>query len=236
MKKFEEEFGECSRISRREVFTIFGSLGAMVLVNLVASNDARADERPAHCVLTPQLTEGPFFIDEHLNRSNVVEGQQGLPLKLDLTVYNANSCVPLPGVQIDIWHANALGVYSDIAGLGSSNQRFLRGYQVTDREGKVSFATIYPGWYPGRTPHIHLKARISNAAGNKNLEATTQLFFDDAVTDSVYGGNAPYNTRSARHTRNSEDGIYGGQSGLLAVLKGSATSGYTGTFAIGMSA
>jgi protocatechuate 3,4-dioxygenase beta subunit len=234
MKRFEGRF-ENTLISRRDAFAIFGSFGAAILVTLVARRNVYANEAPYECVMTPQLTEGPFFIDERLNRSNVVDGQPGLPLNLNITVYNANSsCSPLPGVQIDIWHANASGLYSDIAGLGSSGQTFLRGYQITDKNGKVSFATIYPGWYPGRTPHIHLKARMLNAAGNKNLESTTQLFFDDALSDSVYAGNAPYNTRGSRHTRNSEDGIYGGRTSLLAALKGSASSGYTATFGIGI--
>jgi protocatechuate 3,4-dioxygenase beta subunit len=213
--------------NRRQILFIFGAAGAASVFGF----SVWPDERKSRCVITPLLTEGPFFVDEKLNRSDVISGQPGLPLNLEISVYTASSatCAPVAGAQIDIWHANAAGYYSDVDGATSEN--FLRGYQVTDPNGKVSFKTIYPGWYPGRTPHIHLKARMFNTNA-QTLDATTQLFFDDAISDAVYAANAPYNNRGTRHTRNANDDIYGGHTSLLTALKGSPHSGYTGYISI----
>jgi len=221
---------EDRRFNRREVLVMFAATGA--LMALGASGES------SKCILTPELTEGPFFVDEKLNRSNIIAGQQGLPLNLNINVYNANSqaCSPIHDVHVDIWHSNAQGIYSDVNFLGSAGESFLRGYQVTDSNGKVTFQTIYPGWYMGRTPHIHLKARVFNGSGEEAVEATTQLFFDDSISDQVYASNAPYNNRGGRRLRNSQDGIYGGRSSLLVPLKGSVTKGYSGTISIGISA
>ena len=227
---------DVTQMSRREMLVMFASAGAIMIVG-IGGVDA-AGSKNGNCIITPQLTAGPYFVDEHLNRSNIVGVQPGLPLRLNIKVYNANNsaCAPLPGVHVDLWHSNGAGIYSDVANLGSAGKTFLRGYQVTDTDGMVSFNTIYPGWYKGRTPHIHLKTRMFNATGNQTLEASTQFFFDDAITDDVYAKNSPYNTRGARHIRNPEDYFYGGKTSLLVPLKGSATSGYTGAISIGISA
>jgi protocatechuate 3,4-dioxygenase beta subunit len=236
-------------MSRRTALRLIAAVGAATLVGCGEGDDASEDTATsaattattasgatASCVLTPTLTEGPYFVDERLNRSDITGGQAGLPLRLNISVYNANTaaCSAIAGVQVDVWHANGTGAYSDIAMLGTTGQTFLRGYQVTDANGTVAFTTIYPGWYMGRATHIHLKARIFNAAGNTTLEATTQLFFDDSVTDSVYANNAPYNTRGARDTRNAQDNIFNGNTILLLALTGSSTAGYTGAMTIGI--
>lgn len=192
------------------------------------------DAAAAQCVVTPQLTAGPYFIDEHLNRSEIAAGQPGLPLNLNIEVLDSKTCSPLKDVQIDVWHANAAGIYSDIAGLGSGGEKFLRGYQVTDQNGRVKFRTIYPGWYMGRTTHIHVMARRFNASHDQTLEASTQFFFDDTLTDTVYR-TTPYNKREERHTRNADDGLFGNRSTLLLPLKGSLTSGYDAKVSIGIS-
>jgi len=225
-----------SQITRRTVLGMLGSIGVVSIVGrLEGASGANAGS--PNCVLTPQLTEGPFFVDEKLNRAEISDGQAGLPLRLNIYVYDANSsaCGAVPGAQIDIWHTNGKGIYSDVPGLGSAEQTFLRGYQITDKNGNVSFTTIYPGWYYGRTSHIHVKARTFNAAGNETSEASTQLFFEDRITDAVYASNLPYNSRPARDTRNSQDGIYGGRTGLLLKLTGDTRSGYVGAITIGIS-
>jgi protocatechuate 3,4-dioxygenase beta subunit len=107
-------------------------------------------------------------------------------------------CPPLQGVQIDVCHCHAGGLYSDEQANGTLGQTWLRGYQVTDANGNVSFTTIYPGWYSGRTIHIHLMARYYDSEGNTTYEFTTQLYFDDAISDIVLA-NAPYNTRGNRN-------------------------------------
>jgi hypothetical protein len=118
--------------------------------------------------------------------------------------------VPAGGVQVDIWHSDVNGEYSDVPGMDQSDTRgedFLRGYQVSDANGRVFFNTIYPGWYQIRAPHIHLRARVYDAAGNVTYNYVTQLFFDDAFTDRIYA-RPPYNARGAHPTRNGNDGIY----------------------------
>ena len=167
------------------------------------------------CVLSPAMTEGPFFVDEELNRSDVTAGAEGVPLRLELSVVAARrDCAPLAGVRVDIWHANAHGEYSDVGAMRGRN--FLRGYQVSDASGKVVFRTTYPGWYPGRAVHIHVKTPA----------LTTQLFFDEAVTERVIAV-PPYNTRGTRFTRNARDGIFrDGRSGSLLVDLSPRDTGY----------
>jgi protocatechuate 3,4-dioxygenase beta subunit len=131
---------------------------------------------------------------------------------------------------VDIWQCDAEGVYSDTSELGfqTVGQKFLRGYQVTDENGLVNFTTIYPGWYEGRAVHIHFKMRT-----NDGYDFTSQLFFDDALTDDVFA-QAPYNSRGERHLRNGDDGIFnnsGGQT-LLAVNK--VDTSYVATFDVAL--
>ncbi len=198
------------------------------------------------CVVRPALTEGPYFVDERLNRSDIRSDpsnntvKDGAPLKLRFNVsrVSGSACSPLAGALVDIWHCDALGSYSDIAsGAGQSNtsgQKFLRGYQITNSAGAVEFTTIYPGYYPGRTVHIHFKIRLFDGQ-TRTFEFTSQLFFDDTLTDQVFT-QAPYNTKSARGTRNNNDGIYnGGGSQLLLSLVSDVQGGYTGNFDIGLS-
>lgn len=165
-------------------------------------------------VATPSLTEGPYFVDEKLERADIrvdpTDGsaQAGLLLLLGFNVSRMDNGAlsPLTGAYVDVWHCNALGLYSDEQANGTAGKKFLRGYQVTDANGSVQFTTIYPGWYSGRTVHIHVKVRMY-AGNQKSYEFTTQVFFDDSMTDTVFA-QAPYNTRGARNTRNSNDGIY----------------------------
>lgn len=200
------------------------------------------------CVVAPALTEGPFFVDERLNRSDLTAGTSepfvinGLPLHLKLGVYtvNGNACSPLAGAQVDVWHTSAEGVYSDEASgaIQSKNtvgETYLRGYQISDQNGTVEFRTIYPGWYMGRTIHIHLKVRIFSASGQQAFEFTSQLFIDDAINDIALA-NAPYNTRGQRTVRNANDGIYGtgGSQLTLDLQPASEGVGYLGTFTIGL--
>lgn len=180
----------------------------------LATNSATPIGSPsaaAQCVLTAALTEGPFFVDEKLNRADIrtdpVTGavSSGIPLALTFNVSRVanNACTPLTGAYLDVWHCDSTGTYSDVSG---SSQRFLRGYQITDANGVAKFTTIYPGWYSGRAVHIHFKLRLY-AGSTRSYEFTSQFFFDDALTDSVYAAS-PYSSRGARNVRNSNDGIY----------------------------
>ena len=190
------------------------------------------------CVLSPAMTEGPFFVDEGLNRSDVTAGAthaavtEGVPLLLEVAVVGARSgCAALAGVRVDIWHADANGDYSDVG--AQRGRQFLRGYQVTDASGKVAFRTIYPGWYPGRAVHIHIKAR-KNGATYHFSEFTSQLFFDDGVNEKVMA-QAPYNTRGTRFVRNARDGIFRARSAIVVELVPEA-KGYLGKATLGLDA
>ncbi|PWJ90700.1 dioxygenase-like protein [Mesorhizobium loti] len=129
------------------------------------------------CAITPEVTEGPFYFDPKLERADVTEGKKGIALAVRLQVVDAG-CRPLAGARVDIWHCDAQGAYSGYPGQGdgrdvdTSGQTFLRGWQKTDARGIVSFATIYPGWYRGRTTHIHFKVFPDDRS-----VMTGQLFF-----------------------------------------------------------
>jgi protocatechuate 3,4-dioxygenase beta subunit len=157
------------------------------------------DDAPS-CALTPELTEGPYYFDADSIRSDIREDRDGVRLRLAVRVRDAESCDPLPNAVVDIWHCDAGGVYSGFeAGEG---ERYLRGAQVTNRDGIVEFTTVYPGWYQGRTVHIHAKVHL-----DRTTVLTTQLFFDDDVTDEVYA-QRPYTDRPDRDQRNDSDGIF----------------------------
>ncbi len=188
------------------------------------------------------MTEGPYFVDERLNRSdirvNTADGavKAGVPLQLTLRVLQVSGrgCAPLAGAMVDIWHCDALGVYSDVVdrSFNTVGQDFLRGYQITDANGVVNFTTIYPGWYPGRAVHIHFKVRSANAAG-QNYEFTSQFFFDDGLSEQVFM-RAPYSSKGSGFLRNANDGIYrsgGDQTTLTLTPDG---DGYRATFDIGL--
>ena len=161
----------------------------------------------APCLLTPEQTEGPFYLSADLERRDLTEGRPGHALRLGLQVVDAE-CVPVPGAVVDVWHADAVGDYSafvdgsyaDEAGEGTT---FLRGSQVANDEGIVEFATVYPGWYPGRAVHVHVKAHLDGAT-----VLTSQLYFPEDLTDEVHA-EGPYADRGTRDTRNEDDGIAG---------------------------
>jgi protocatechuate 3,4-dioxygenase beta subunit len=174
------------------------------------------------------MTEGPYYVEGDKVRRNVTEGRPGVPLALRLTVVDVSSCKPIRNAAVDIWHCDAGGVYSGTSVQSTQDRAFLRGFQRTDRNGLALFRTIYPGWYPGRAVHIHLKVYIGG-----NTVHTGQLFFPDALTDAVYR-RAPYNRRPGRDTRNASDSIYrnGGSRSLLRIAR--SGKGYVGRITMGV--
>jgi uncharacterized protein (TIGR03437 family) len=223
-----------SMINRRRALALFGGAGVAAIM--------RADTA---CVASsPAMTEGPYWIEEKLFRSDIRTdpatgvARPGVPLNLSINVQNA--CAPLAGALIDIWHCDASGLYSDEAAfnpgggtgtVSTAGQKFLRGYQITDDAGQVKFLTIYPGWYSGRTIHIHVRVRTySGATVLDNF--TTQLFFDDTISNAVLS-QAPYTRSTSRDTTNARDGIYGGATGMLLNLTKTDTA-YDGAITIGV--
>ncbi|HET6196573.1 MAG TPA: intradiol ring-cleavage dioxygenase [Acetobacteraceae bacterium] len=200
------------------------------------------------CVVKPELTEGPYFVDDQLDRSDIrgepSDGsvREGVPFALTLNVSQlANgACTPLSGARVDVWHCDALGVYSGVADFASPTstigQTFLRGYQTTGDDGAVHFTTIYPGWYPGRAVHIHFKIRTVGTNGSA-YEFTSQFFLDDALSDQVFT-QSPYTAKGGTRMRNTADGIYssGGDQLLLNATPASTSEGdgYAVTFALGL--
>jgi protocatechuate 3,4-dioxygenase beta subunit len=184
------------------------------------------------------MTEGPYFVDEKLNRSDVRSdpsdgsARPGIPLRLAFRVSQLGSaaCAPLAGALVDIWHCDALGVYSDVE--QAKGKKFLRGYQVTDANGLAQFTTIYPGWYQGRATHIHFKIR-NDPASQPGFEFTSQLFFDDALNDRVYT-QPPYAARGPNTMRNAQDGIYQGGGDQLLLQPAQDADGYAAAFDIGL--
>ena len=172
------------------------------------------------CVLSPELTEGPYYVAREAVRRNITEGKPGTPLRLHLTVVSASTCKAIKGAAVDVWHADASGVYSGVAGQTGT---FLRGIQKTDHNGLAVFDTIYPGWYRGRAVHIHVKVHLSGSVVH-----TGQLFFPDALTSKVYA-HAPYVTRGAPDINDAADSIYrnGGSTSMLEVAERGA--GYLGS-------
>ena len=223
-----------SRITRRGSLLKLGGLAVAALGAGAWKAAAEADGAgPAAvasgavtCVLAPEQTEGPYYVPSAKVRRNVTEGKPGTLLILQLRVVDASSCKAIKGASVDIWHCDANGVYSGVQG---SSGTFLRGIQKTDAHGLATFKTIYPGYYPGRTVHIHVKVHLGG-----NVVHTGQLYFPDTTTDAAYKA-APYASRPARAMRNAGDSIYrnGGKRSQLTVRKRSA-GGYLGTIAMGV--
>jgi protocatechuate 3,4-dioxygenase beta subunit len=178
--------------------------------------------RAGTCTLTPGTIAGPTWFDAHAVRSDIRDGRPGTPLDLAFRVVHAGPCTPVPNAVVDLWQCDAGGVYSGFAGASpgqggtrdgvdeygddesaaTTAEHFLRGTQVSDADGVVQFATVYPGWYPTRTAHLHVKVHLDGST-----VLTGQLFFDDAVTDGVYAGQ-PYTEHPSRDTRNDGDPFF----------------------------
>lgn len=229
---------------------LFGTwAGKMVLKTAGAASAARGAAMPSQsvpaCVVTPQETEGPYFVDELLYRTDVRSDpasgavKDGVPVRLGFQVSQvggAGACAPLAGAVVDIWQCDALGVYSDVSdpGFNTKGQKFLRGSQTTDGNGYAEFLTIYPGWYRGRTVHTHFKVRTDPLA-QTGYEFTSQLYYDDALTDAVQA-QPPYAAKGMRDMRNADDGIFrqGGDQLLLELQPGDDGTSYSTTFAVGV--
>ena len=250
-------------LSRREILALFGASGAAAFLaactpsggtgatpvptgaatagssatavaTASATAAAVATALPA-CVVAPELTEGPYYLDVDLERSdirsNTSDGSvvEGATLTLEWLVSQADgsACIPMADVVVDVWHCDALGVYSGVSG---DSGNFLRGFQRTDTNGKAPFTTIYPGWYSGRAVHIHFKIRTDPDA-SAGFEFTSQLFFDDEFSKGVYTSGV-YAQKGAQDVPNASDGIYeqSGGATLLAVTE--EGDGYKATFPI----
>jgi protocatechuate 3,4-dioxygenase beta subunit len=228
---------EARLLTRRSSLLRLGGLaGAVVGGSAFALERAtEADAGPAavaqglvSCVLAPEMTEGPYYLDGDKVRRDMREGKPGVPLTVRATVLDVSTCKPIKGVAVDLWHCDASGTYSGFAQEGTEGDTFLRGIQRTDKNGVAVLKTIYPGWYAGRTVHIHVQVHVGGSVVH-----TGQLFFPDKLTDVVYK-RAPYSKRPGRTTRNANDSIFvnGGSRSIMRLTKSS--SGYVGSIAMGV--
>jgi protocatechuate 3,4-dioxygenase beta subunit len=232
-------------LRRREAFLALAGLG------LTGARGARVSgalgtpgaDAATTCVLSPEVTEGPYWIDNSLTRRDITENRPGLPLELVLTVQNAKTCAPIKGADVEIWHCDAGGVYSGYES-GSAgapggqhaaptdSDRFLRGHQKADAHGRARFLTIVPGWYSGRTPHIHLKVHVGGSVVH-----TGQLFFDEKTTAAVYR-HSPYKSHGQPDTSHAEDMIYAQAGRSRATLRlarrSNGRKGYRGSITLGV--
>jgi len=228
------------RCNRRQLLRFAGSTAALAMAPELYAQDAAAGS--TLCVVKPEQTEGPYFVDNKLLRGDIrsdpadsaLKPGATLQLTLRLSAVNASLCSPLAGAIVDLWHNDARGEYSDVRDRRYDNRgkQFLRGYQITDGSGVVNFTTIYPGWYPGRTVHIHFKVR-TDPAERRGFEFTSQLYFDDALTDEVHL-MAPYANNGKRDTRNDDDRIFrrGGRDLMLHLRREGDL--FAGTFELGL--
>lgn len=177
------------------------------------------------CRITPRTTEGPFYFDPRLVRADITEGRPGAALRLRLQIVDAD-CRPLEGARVDIWHCDAIGQYSGYPGQGDDNadlsgEAFLRGTQMAGADGIVAFRTIYPGWYPGRTPHVHFTVLIREAE-----LLTGQVFFPDDASAEVFAAHDAYRNRGGeQRTFNRNDGIArrAGDASIARIVDGGGT-------------
>jgi protocatechuate 3,4-dioxygenase beta subunit len=230
------------RLTRRDSLLKLGGLAATAVgaaawqLEAPSAADGAALGGPAGvasglvaCVLAPEQTAGPYFLEGDKLRRDVRDGKRGALLTLRTTLVDVSTCKPIRGAAVDIWHCDANGVYAGVAAQNTVGLRFLRGIQRTDASGVAVFKTIYPGYYSGRTVHIHVRVYLGGSVLH-----TGQLYFPDALTDAVYK-RAPYSRRPSRATRNANDSLYrnGGRKSTLAVAR--SGDGYVGRITMGVS-
>ncbi|MFE2062440.1 intradiol ring-cleavage dioxygenase [Streptomyces sp. NPDC059467] len=241
-------------VGRRTVLVATGTTAAALAVGAAVSAEAPAaaaapNVQPAAaaavCTLTEEQTEGPYYLDGALVRTNITEGKSGIALSLALTVVNS-ACTVIPNALVEVWHADALGEYSGYVGNNghseSDDGTFLRGGVLTNSSGVANITTIYPGWYRGRCIHIHVKVHTGvtltsdgSFSGGTTVH-TGQLFINETITTAV-AKVSPYSTNTVTRTTLSGDSIYdgGGASSGLMTVTGSTSAGYTGTLTLGVS-
>jgi protocatechuate 3,4-dioxygenase beta subunit len=231
-------------LTRREAVALLGSAGALVWLGRSPVDASARPVRSSACVVRPAMTPGPYYVDEKLDRSDIrsdpsdgtVKPGALLLLTLNVSRITKGGCAPLAGAIVDLWHCDAEGVYSDAVDpkyFDTTGKKFLRGYQRADANGAVTFTTIYPGWYPQRTPHIHYKIR-SPASAERPWEFVSQVYFDEAMNDRIYA-QPPYAAKGKRTVSNLKDRIYqesGGRQSMLTVVP--AKEGYSAGFDVAL--
>lgn len=234
-------------LSRREALGMLGIAGAAATLGCGSGSSASptatsttatggsGSAAGSACAPTPTETIGPYPSLTNFIRSDIREGRDGLPVSLTILVVNTNnSCGPVANASVDIWQCDASGHYSEYsqAGYNGTGQTFLRGIQITDASGRVSFTTVFPGWYQGRATHIHVEVKV-----NGSVAKITQLAFPENVTAAVYASGV-YASRGQNPTSLGQDMVFadGVSSELATITGGDSTSGYSATFTVALAA
>jgi protocatechuate 3,4-dioxygenase beta subunit len=224
--------------------TTTGATGTGTTSTSTTTTTTTTTTAPTTDTVTPEGEIGPYFADDSasgFNRSNILsnldgtDSQTGVPLTLTVFVFDSeNGNAPVEGSQVDIWQCNPEGIYSDEASENSTTETWLRGYQLTDATGQVQFVTILPGWYAGRTTHIHLRVRSSYSEASSTTDGTntTQVFFAQSIIDELAQSISPYSAEGTNPTTNASDRVYAQQTlgENQLTLAGDVTSGFTATF------
>jgi protocatechuate 3,4-dioxygenase beta subunit len=243
-------------ISRRQAIGILAVAGAGAMLGCGGGKAATSTSTTTtststtgsstSCTVTPEGEEGPYFVDDSatgFNRSDIrsnLDGsntQSGIPLTLSIYVYDSeNSCAAMSNVQVDIWHCSASGIYSAEDVESTTGETWLRGYQLTDANGLVILVTIIPGWYSGRTTHIHLRLRSTYDSTSTGGTNTTQLFFPQDTIDTISTTISPYSAEGTNPTTNATDHVFTGEvdGANVLTLSGDTTNGYTATAKINL--
>jgi len=216
-------------MNRKDFFKNGGlGLGAIIAIPSVIASCTKENIDPDACAVSPEETAGPFPIKTpaELVRENIIGDRAGIPLAINFTIENTNAdCAALEGVQVDIWQCDAKGNYSEYSGQldgDFTNESFLRGRQTTDSAGKASFISIYPGWYPGRAPHLHVE--VKSNSGTSLL--ITQVAFPEDVSETVY---ATSDYKGTFDTKNKRDGVFKRslERNMADSVTGNTDDGYT---------
>lgn len=193
------------------------------------------------CMLTAEQEEGPFYVPVQQIRSDITDGKQGLPLELTLTLVDVTTCKPLANAAVDVWHCDYTGLYSGEASQGTSGQGFHRGIQITNASGQATFQTFYPGWYNGRTVHVHIKVHVGGMPSGASFSGghvshTGNVFFPQATNDAVAGVSPYQGGDKNNRTLNANDMVWRRQNGEKSVcsVSGSETSALTASIVLGI--
>jgi len=225
------------KVGRREALGVMGAAGAAFAFGCggsptgpdTSSSTTTTGSTNAACAVTPTETAGPYPSLTDLFRSDIRGGKTGTLLTLTVKVVNVNAgCAAVANANVEVWHCDSAGNYSEYG--TQVAQTYLRGIQITNSNGEVMFTTIYPGWYQGRAPHIHLEVTINGVS-----RKVTQIAFPESVNTTVYGSGV-YTSRGSNPTSNLSDGIFADSlSSELVTPSGDATNGYTAACQIGVS-
>ena len=230
------------KVSRRDALGLLGLGGAALSLGCGSDSSATptattgttttgGSNASGACAVTPTETLGPYPSLTNFVRSDIREGKSGLTLALTITIVNSNnSCLPVANAAVDIWQCDAQGNYSEYAqpGYNGTGQTFLRGIQTTDASGRVTFTTVFPGWYQGRATHIHVEVKVGGA-----VVKVTQIAFEESIIAAVYAAGV-YAAKGRNPTSNASDMVFADSlsSETATITGGDASSGYSAAFTV----